>query len=101
MCGCLFVLAAAISPRFGVALLWIFTDRMSIAFNSFWWALVGFIFLPWTTLVFALVYAPREGVTGFGWVLVAFAFVVDISTHIGATQARREKATGTPPAAPA
>ena len=91
MCGCLFVLAAAISPRLGTIILWLFTDRMEIAFNSFWWALVGFIFLPWTTLVFALCYAPRQGVEGFGWVLVAFAFVVDISTHIGSAQARRQQ----------
>jgi hypothetical protein len=91
MCACLFVIAAAISPRFGVFLLWAFTDRMSIAFDSFWWAVIGFIFLPWTTLVWALVYAPRQGVTGFGWVLVVFAFVVDIATHVGSATARREE----------
>lgn len=90
MCGCLFVIAAAISPRLGVFVLWAFTDRMSIAFDSFWWALIGFIFLPWTTVAWALVYAPRDGVTGFGWVIVAFAFIVDISTHIGSATARRE-----------
>jgi hypothetical protein len=96
MCGCLFVLAAAISPRFGLVLLWGFTDRMNLAFESFWWALIGFIFLPWTTLVFALVYAPRQGVSGFGWVLVAFAFFVDLSTHVGATQARRQQQAAPP-----
>jgi hypothetical protein len=95
MCGCLFVIAAAISPRLGVFLLWAFTDRMNIAFDSFWWALAGFIFLPWTTLVWALVYAPREGVTGFGWVLVVFAFIVDLSTHAGSAKARREESAAT------
>ncbi len=91
MCGCLFVIAAAISPRLGVFVLWAFTDRMSIAFDSFWWALIGFVFLPWTTLAWALVYAPVRGVTGFGWVIVVFAFIVDISTHVGSATARREE----------
>jgi hypothetical protein len=95
MCACLFVIAAAISPRFGVFILWGFTDRMNIAFDSFWWALAGFIFLPWTTLVWALVYAPRQGVTGFGWVLVVFAFIVDLSTHVGSATARREERAAT------
>lgn len=91
MCGCLFVIAAAISPRFGVFLLWAFTDRMSIAFNEWWWAAIGFVFLPWTTLAWALVYAPVKGVTGFGWVIVVFAFLVDISTHVASSQARSQR----------
>jgi hypothetical protein len=88
MCGCLFILASAISPRLGVFILWAFTDRMSIAFDKWWWAALGFIFLPWTTLAFALVYAPVQGVTGFGWVIVAFAFVVDLSVHFGSAKSR-------------
>jgi len=91
MCGCLFVIAAAISPRFGVFLLWAFTDRMSIAFNEWWWAAIGFIFLPWTTIAWALVYAPVKGVTGFGWVIVVFAFLADISTHVASSQARSRR----------
>ena len=90
MC-CLFALASIISPRLGVFVLWAFTDRMEIAFNSFWWALIGFIFLPWTTIAWALAYAPRDGVTGFGWFIVGFAFFVDLTTHIGSTQARRKR----------
>lgn len=91
MCGCLFVIAAAISPRFGVVLLWAFTDRMSIAFNEWWWAALGFVFLPWTTLAWALVYAPVRGVTGFGWVIVAFAFFADLSVHAGSAKARQQR----------
>jgi hypothetical protein len=86
------VLASAISPRLGIFILWAFTDRMDIAFDKFWWALIGFVFLPWTTLAWALAYAPVREVTGFGWVIVGFALFVDLSTHIGAAKARREQA---------
>ncbi len=89
MCGCFVALAAFISPRLAIFLTWIFSDRLAIAFDSFWWAFLGFIFLPWTTLAWAFAYAPVKGVTGFGWFVVAFAFVCDVMTHASASQARR------------
>ena len=91
MCGCIVALAAFLSPRFALFILWLFTDRMSIAFDSFWWGFFGFIFLPWTTLAWAIAYAPIQGVTGFGWLVVAFAFFCDIMTHVGSAQARRDR----------
>jgi hypothetical protein len=66
---------------------------MSVAFNSFWIGLAGFLLLPWTTLAWAVCYAPVRGVTGFGWFFVILAFVVDLSTHVGTAQARRERRT--------
>jgi hypothetical protein len=95
MCGCFVFLAAAISPRLADFFVWAFTDRMSIAFSSFWIALAGFIFLPWTMLAWAIAYAPVRGVTGFGWFVVGLAFVVDIATHVGSMNARRQRRQGT------
>jgi hypothetical protein len=95
MCGCFVALAAFISPRLAIFFAWIFTDRMSIAFESFWIALLGFVLLPWTTLAWAVAYAPVRGVTGFGWFLVAFAFVADVMTHVSSAQARRDRRTRT------
>jgi hypothetical protein len=92
MCGCLVAIAAMLSPRLAVFLLWLFTDRMDAAFNSGWIALLGWLFLPWTTLAWAIAYAPRSGVSGFGWFVVILAFVVDLMTHVGAAQARRQRA---------
>src|SRR6266542_3515430 len=77
MCGCLVALAAFVSPRLAIFLVWLFTDRMDVAFDSFWWALLGFIFLPWTTLAWAVAYAPVRGVTGFGWFGVGSGALAD------------------------
>jgi hypothetical protein len=85
-------LGAAISPRIAIFLLWLFTNRMDVAFDRFWMGLVGFFVLPWTTLAWAVCYAPVRGVTGFGWILVIFAFLVDLSTLAGASQARQRDA---------
>lgn len=90
-CGCLVALLAAISPRVAIFFVWLFTNRMDHAFDRFWMGLVGFLFLPWTTLVWTFAYAPHRGVSGFGWVLVVFAFLVDLSTHAGASEARRQR----------
>lgn len=61
---------------------------MSAAFDSFWIPLLGFFFLPWTTLAWAACYAPVRGVTGFGWFVVVFAFFADLTTYAGSHRAR-------------
>ena len=90
-CGCLLALASMLSPRLAIILVWIFSDRMAIAFSSFWIAFIGFLVLPWTTLAWAVAYAPRGGVTGFGWFIVILAFLADLSTLAGGAEARRRR----------
>jgi len=90
--GCLLALLAAISPRFVIFLLWIFTDRLTIAFRSGWEGLLGFLVLPYATLFYALVYAPGKGVDTFGWVIVALGVLLDLSTLTNGARARRRQA---------
>lgn len=92
-CGCLLALASVISPRFGLFLMWIFTDRIPAAFDGNWLLpILGFFLLPWTTLAWAVAWAPITEVSGFGWFLVILGFLADISTHAGAARARRDQA---------
>ena len=62
-------------------LLWIFTDRLTIAFSSFWIGFLGFLLLPFTTVFYAFAYAPVRGVTGIGWAFVVLGVVLDISSY--------------------
>jgi hypothetical protein len=89
--GCLLALFAAISPRFVIFLLWVFSDRLTIAFHSGWEGIVGFIFLPYTTLFYALVYSAGKGVDSFGWFIVALGVVLDLSSHAFSSRARRRR----------
>ncbi len=84
--GCLLVLAAFLSPRLVLFLLFLFSDRLSIAFNSFWIGLAGFIFLPWATTFFALAYEPIKGVSGIGWLFVGIGLLFDLSSWFGGGQ---------------
>jgi hypothetical protein len=90
--GCLFALVAAFSARFALFLVWIFTDRLTIAFRSGWEGILGFIFIPYATLFYALVYAPGKGVDGFGWVIVALGLLLDLSSSVFGSRARRRRA---------
>ena len=89
--GCIFAIFAAISARFALFLLWIFSDRLSIAFHSGWEGVLGFIFLPYTTLFYALVYAPVKGVDAFGWVIVALGVMLDLGSHLFGSRAERRR----------
>jgi hypothetical protein len=80
---CALVLAAWISPRFVLFFLWIFSDRLSLAFDSFWTGLAGFLVLPWTSLAYAFAYAPQAEVSGIGWLFVIAGLVADLSTWFG------------------
>jgi hypothetical protein len=91
-CGCIVALIGMAAPRFAIFLIWLFSDRMAIAFNGFFEAFLGFLLLPFTTLFFALVYAPIGGVTGFGWLIVAFGLALDISSYTSGAKARRDQA---------
>jgi hypothetical protein len=78
-------------PRLGLFLLWVFTDRLTIAFDSFILGFLGFLLLPYTTVFYALAYAPIGGVEGFGWFFVALGFILDIGSYTGGGAARRRR----------
>ncbi len=80
MC-CTLLLAAGIGPRIALLFVWIFGDRVELAFDSWVWPLLGLLFLPWTTLAYVFAWGPVEGVSGWGWVLVALGIALDIATY--------------------
>ncbi len=90
---CLIALFALISPRLAIALLFLFTERMTIAFTSGWLGIFGFLFLPWTTLAWTLCYAPIIGVGGFGYLVVLFGFFLDISSYASSRNLKRSSNT--------
>ena len=56
--GCLLAIFAGFFPRVALVIVWIATDLVDRAFSTFIIPLLGLIFLPFTTLVFALAWAP-------------------------------------------
>jgi hypothetical protein len=86
--GCLVALLALISPRLALVLLWLFSDLLSRAFDSWIVPLLGFFLLPWTTLTYAAFWdwGSERGVEGFEWFFIVLAFVIDVGAY---AQSRR------------
>lgn len=90
--GCLLAIMAGLFPRFVLLVFWIARpERMDAIFTSFVWPVLGLIFMPFTTLMYVLLWTPSRGVTGWDWVWVGIAAVLDIS-HWGASARQRETA---------
>ncbi len=86
---CLIALVAVLSPRLAIFFVWLFYyDRVAIAFSSMWIGFIGFLFLPWTTLAWIICYQPLFGVTDFGWFVIIFGFVVDMSSYASGFRSR-------------
>ncbi len=77
---CLIVLFAVISPRLALFVLWLFTDLLSRAFDSWFVPFLGFFLLPWTTLAYAAMWASSDRVYGFEWFIVILAFLIDLGS---------------------
>ncbi|MEQ9498293.1 MAG: hypothetical protein RIT81_15580 [Deltaproteobacteria bacterium] len=89
--GCLGLLF----PRFVLVLVWLFGGGyIGRAFESFLWPVLGFFFLPLTTLAF--VYAMNSlgtpgAVPPLGWVLVGLAALSDLGLIGNGERARRRR----------
>ncbi|MQA75629.1 MAG: hypothetical protein GEU88_15040 [Solirubrobacterales bacterium] len=90
---CLVVLLAIISPRLALFFVWLFSDVLSRAFDSWLLPLLGFFLLPWTTLAYAAMWAASTNeVQGFEWFIVGLAFVVDIGSYTQGARSRSSSA---------
>jgi hypothetical protein len=87
---CLIVLLAFISPRLALFAIFLFSDLLSRAFDSWFVPLLGFFLLPWTTLAYAVMWsASSNQVNGFEWFIVILAFVIDLGSYASRGQMRR------------
>jgi hypothetical protein len=87
MC-CVLALLALVGPRIVLALLWIFTNYLNRAFDTFLWPLLGFLFLPWTTIAYAIAQNELGGMTTLGLLTLAVGFLLDIGVLGGGARSR-------------
>ena len=68
---------------------WLTTGLIERATDGVLVPILGFLFLPWTMLAYVLLYDSGRQVAGFEWVVVALAFVIDLSSLLGGRRMRR------------
>ncbi|HEY3739369.1 MAG TPA: hypothetical protein VGL53_05975 [Bryobacteraceae bacterium] len=85
---CLIVLIAAAFPRLAIALLFFFTTFFDRAFHSLLLLVLGFLFLPLTTIVYAWMINGGYPMAGIYLVALALAALFDLGI-IGHGEYRR------------
>lgn len=79
---CLLVLAGFFVPRVVLALLWVLTDWWSRAFDGWLWPVLGFLFMPYTTLAYLIGRVHGDGQISGGYlVLLIIAVFLDLGMH--------------------
>jgi hypothetical protein len=81
MC-CFFTALLLVGPRFATMVWWLFDPvYLGGAFDSWFWGFLGWLLLPWTTLMYLVVYTG--GITGFDWILLGLGVFADMATYFG------------------
>ena len=88
MC-CVLILLAFFTPRIVLFVLLLFTDYLSRAFDGFVLPFIGFLFLPATTLAYAIAQNELGGLNGLGIIVVLIGLAVDIGLVGGGASRRR------------
>ena len=90
MC-CFFASLLFFGPRLAFLVYWLLAPiRVSAAFADFnfpWLvSLLGLIFLPWTILMYVVVFP----LTGFDWIWLGLGIAADVMSYVGAYHNRKQ-----------
>ncbi len=83
--GCL----ALVTPRLAIILVVIFSDYLGQAYQTIIWPLLGFLFLPLTTLAYAWAINEQGSVSGIYLAMVVLAVLIDLGLLGGGASNRR------------
>ena len=71
-----------VGPRLAILVWYLFAPvYVNSAFDSFIWGFLGFLFLPWTTLMYIAIYPG--GIIGFDWILLGLGIFADMAHYFG------------------
>ena len=80
---CLVAGVAAASPRIILFGMWLFTDYISRAYETWFWPFLGFLLLPSTTIAYSIAANEFGGFEGWGAVIVVGGVMVDALIYGG------------------
>ena len=78
--GCMFAFAVALAPRIVIIFAWLFNDRWTAVWEgvSWIWPTLGFVFVPYTTIMYVLSWNAVTGISGWDWMWIGLGFLLDI-----------------------
>ena len=84
--GCL----ALATPRLAIVLVFVFSDYIGRAYETTLWPLLGFFFMPLTTLAYAFAINDNGSVDGMYLVVVVVAVLLDLGLVGWGSKRRRD-----------
>jgi predicted MFS family arabinose efflux permease len=89
--GCLFLLVFLAFPRVALVLLFFFSNYLQHAYHNLLIPLLGFLFLPLTTLVYAWMANAHQPIVGINVVILVITVVIDVGGLGGGEYHRRRR----------
>lgn len=86
---CLAVIVVLFFPRVVLAVLWLFTTYLQHVYHGLLIPLLGFIFLPLTTLAYAWIVHSHRPMEGVNLLIMIVAVVIDLGGLGGGEYHRR------------
>ncbi len=88
---CLLVILLLAFPRIALALLFFFSNYLQRAYHGLISPLLGFVFLPLTTLAYAWMVNTRQPIEGINLLILVVAIVIDAGGLGGGEYHRRSR----------
>lgn len=88
---CLLAILALFTPRVVIVLVFLFSTYLGDAYDTVIWPLLGFIFLPLTTLAYAFGINSAGSIEGIYLVLVVIAVLIDLGSLGGGATVRETR----------
>ncbi len=86
---CLVLIVLLAFPRIALVLIFLFSNYLQRAYHGLLLPLIGFLFLPLTTLAYAWMVNTRQPIAGINLVILVIAVVIDLGgLGHGATRRR-------------
>ncbi len=95
---CLVGILAFFFPRLAIVAVVIFSDYLGAAYQTVFWPLLGFIFMPLTTLAYAWAINANGSVSGGYLVIVILTVLIDLGILGGGASDRRVRGYARRPA---
>ncbi len=90
--GCLLPILSLFMPRVVMVFIWLLTDWFGRAFGSVLWPVLGFLFMPYTTLVWmAAMLRNGHQMSGVWIVVLVVAVFMDLGGQGGSMRRRRRE----------
>jgi hypothetical protein len=88
---CLLLIVVLAFPRVALALMFLFSNYLQRAYHGLLLPLLGFLFLPLTTIVYAWLVNSRMPIEGVNLVILIVAVVIDVGGLSSGEYSRRRR----------